>query len=691
MALLYAKTRQAASGSFSTDLVSSSGKDWDAAYWLSKGIYSTGRRPCFVNFRGDIYVAGAFSRVLVRPKVDRRMLPAGITPVRRKIAVAIGSGSGGSTATGVLAYVTLLHKEGDRVLAESDRSNIVDVGASTGLGWDWSNLPPSGTEEFRATHVRGYRSMDGADYRKAWESPLGISTFTENIRTQNLTVIGQAAGRNRVPPKGVHFMTDWGGRMFYARTAEHPYRLWWSAPGFPEYVDTENDYVDTWDRSAVTGIAKGRNELLVFAQRQAYLARQFGQETLNDFVLVKLDSKVGCVNHFGIVEIHNRLWFPAEDGIWIYDGGFQYLMRDFRPYWVTHYKANKVAFQAGFGYDDTNSKTYVFATGRDPAVDLGEKTGLTCGTIAFVGTYEGFEPSLGGQNPAPDWTLDVYGRRNSSALYNADGDVLIGSCDGKIRKHDDTDADDDADTLQKALIIRHGHDVYRQPGDDIESGKTLTDFWAYVESEFNAWTLYLMGGDESSWNQIRPDNTWGFWKRAVAASLTTYGQVVGVVAKTLRAIPKTVHHFIPPRVSGRGWTVEIRATSPLGMKYRGYGGSFEPGPAYQAPEAETQFVLQYQIDAGAWTPYATTIVVTPAQTLGVRVAVTGTIFPAAIRRVFNAGAPVDADPVNAAGNYVSGTLAYPGALGTYTGVVSYYNGPIGGSPLSTLNFAVQWT
>lgn len=595
MALLYTKTRRNASGSYSTDLVNSAGKDWDAAFWLGHGIYSSGRRPCFVNFRGDIYVAGSFSRVLVRHTTDRRMLPAGIAPMKGKLAVVNGALAGGSVATGVLAYVTLLHKEGDRVLAESDRSNVVDVGASTGTGWVWSNLPPTSAVEFRVTHIRGYRSMDGADYRKAWESPIGIPTYTENVLTQNLTVMGAAAGKNGVPPKGCHFMTDFGGRMFYARTAEHPYRMWWSSPGFPQYVDLEQDYVDTWDRSAITGIAKARNELLAFVFREAYKVRQFGQEDLNDFVLVKLDSAVGCVNHFGMIEVHNRLWFPAEDGIWIYDGGFKYLMRDFRRYWVTDYKANPLVFQTGFAYDDKKDKTYVFVTGRDPQVDLGEKTGLTlCGTIAYVGTYESFEPSMGGQNPEPDWTLDVKGRRDSAALYNLAGDVLIGSCDGQIRMHDPTDDDDDGDTLEKELIIRHGHDVYRQPGDDIESGKTLTDFWIYVQAEFNDWTLYLLGGDEDAWNQVRPDNLWRFWKRAVAASLKVYAATVGGITRSLQALPKTVHHFVPIKVSGRGWTVEVHGHRPVGMKYRGFGGSFEPGPAERPSELETGFTLNAQ-------------------------------------------------------------------------------------------------
>jgi hypothetical protein len=590
MALLYTKTRRSPSGAYTTDLVNSAGKDWDSQFWLGKGIFSTGRRPCFENYRGDIYVGGAFSRILVRHKQDRRMLPAGILPMATKLAIANGAGAGGDTGR-VLGFVTLLHKIGDTVLAESDWSNVVDVGMSTGQGWVWTNLPTASQVDYRVTHIRGYRSVDGSDYMKAWEAAIGIPSFTENVLTRNLTVPAPPAGRNGVPPRGVRLMVNFAGRMYYASTAEHPYRLWRSAAGFPQYVNVENDFVDTWDRSAITCVAKARNDLLCYVMREAYLARQFGQEELSDLVLLKMDNSVGCINHFGAVEIHNKLWFPSEDGVWLYDGSFKYLMRDLRPYWVADYKANPLAFQTGFGYDDRNEKTYVFATGRDPQQDLGEKTDFTIGSLAYVGTYDSYEPSMGGENPAPEWTLDAYARRNSAALYNKDGDVLIGSCDGIIREHDASNADDDNDALGKALLVRSGHQVYQRPGDDIESGKTLTRFWAYVQAEFNSWTLYLLGGDEDAWNRVRPDNVWGFWKKLFAASLKVYSQTIGTITKNMRALPKTVHVSIPEKVTGRGWVTEIRGHLPLGMKIRGWGGAFQAGPADRPPEVETAFTI----------------------------------------------------------------------------------------------------
>lgn len=592
MALIYTRTVVQSSGSFLTDLKSTSGKSWPSegtGGWIEQGITSSGRTPVFINFRGDLFCVGAFSRVVYRPKTERRFIPAGIKGPRIKIAVVEGGGAGGSVGR-ALAYVTLLHKVGDLELAESDRSNVVDIGTVAGGGFVWSNLPTI-DEDLRVTTIRGYRSMDGDDYRMAFEQPFGISGFTENVLTPDRTLTAPKRNDNDIPPVGLHFATDFGGRMFYAHTAEHPYRLWWSAAGNPQYVNPLKT-LDTWDRAAITCVAKARNALIVFTRFGAYLVRQFGRESLEDFILQKLDTGVGCINHHGAIEIHNRLWFPSEDGIWIYDSGFLYLMRDMRPYWVADYDANKGAFQSGFAYDDKSAKTYVFQTGRSPTTLLDGE--FVCGTIAYVGTYENYEPSIAGPNrrPSPDWTVDIYGRRNSSALFNRDREVLIGSCDGLIRKHDDTDPDDDGDTLVKELVIRHGANNFMQPGDDIESGKTINDFWCYVEAELNAWTLRLLGGDEHAWRQIVPENTWQFWKVDVPASLSTYSKTIGAVTKLLQASPKTVHYFgKPPKVSGRCLAVEVRVKSPVGVVYRGHGGSFEPGPAYRPPELETNFAL----------------------------------------------------------------------------------------------------
>ena len=567
-----------------------------------QGIYRTGRRPVFENFRGDLYLGGSYTRVMVRPAADRRWLKAGIAPPSEKLSVVPGSGSGGSSG-GCLAYITFLHKNGLRVLAESDPSNIVNVGDLTGQGRLWSSIQATGAD-LRVTHVRGYASMLGGPYRMAWESPYGLTTVEENVLSARLSLLGPGSGtgdfRNGLPPSNVHFIHPWAARMWYARNSEFPYRVWYSQPGQPQYVGPAS-FRDTMEREPITGLWRGRNELVVFCQDNSYMIRQFGTG-VDDFVMERLDSNVGCLTHHGIREIHNRLWFPARDGVWIYDGGFRYVMEDMRLLWEREYCNWQSSFESGFAAFDKLNKVYVFYTPRpqDSPVEWEAKSGLSPKTVAYVGYLGNFEPSMGGQESQPDWTLDFKAREDSSTLYGKDNEMYVASCDGEIRRQikaceldaydPDSDtltafgSDDDGDTIQKEVIIRHGHMLMFQPGDDVQQGKKLLQLWFHIESEAVGWTAYAIGGDEDAWRSVRPTNVRRFWK---------YDSLLSRETKTLNgydyvSCAKSVHFFLPEKVSGRGFTFETRASNVINFKYRGLGGMWGPGGvAFRPPFSET--------------------------------------------------------------------------------------------------------
>lgn len=577
------------------------------------GIYRTGLRPVFVNFRGDIYVGGIFSRPLVRHMSSAKWLPAGIKPPDQAVSVVPGAGAGGSSGD-CIAYITFLHKVGNRVLVESNPSNFVDVGTLSGQGRVWSNIQSTGAER-RVTHVRGYVSMNGADYRMAWEAPYGVTGVTENVSTTRLSLLGPNAFNNDIPPIGVKYIHPWAGRMWYASNNEFPYRLWYSRPGYPQYVG-KAFFLDMPERETITGMWRGRNELVVFALDNSYMVRQFGSGE-QDFVIERLDSNVGCLTHHGIQEVHNRIWFPARDGVWIYDGAFRYVMDDLRLKWERDYCLDPASFENGFAQYDKLHKVYMFF--QIPTIDTGAsptewepKTGISPRTVIWTGYIGEFEPSMGGQELQPDWSWDFRGREDSSAFYSKSNDLFVGSCDGEIRRQikpcelepalaayradpggfdpDDYGGEDDSDSVQKKLIIRHPHMLFGLGGDDVRSGKELEQAWSHTESEISSWTFYVLGGDEDAWNQIRPDNTpaGGMWKRSWGPSDKS-GE-----AKTIRGVDylftycaQSVHFMLPEKSVGRGFTFEIQATSPVLMKYRGVGGMWSPGIAHRPPSART--------------------------------------------------------------------------------------------------------
>jgi len=593
--------------------------------FAAQGAIYTGNRPCFVWFRGDLHVIGYYTRPVVRFMADAgQWRLSGIKSPQEKLSVAPGALAGGSAGE-CLAAITFLHKSGQKVLAESNFSNVVDVGALTGEGRSWSNIDKN-TAEDRVTHVRGYVSMNGNLFRMAWEAPFGISTITENTRTAALTFAGPNDFDHGITP-ATRFGHSFAGRMWYARSSQHPYRVWYSMAGEPQYVKPAS-FRDTWDKEPITAIWKGRNELLVFCQRASYMIRQFGQGA-DDFIMEKLDSDVGCVSHWGIQEIHNKVWFPSEDGIWIYDGGFRYLMKEVQPLWGGDWKTNKNDFLNGFSMHDRVNKIYMYATNRAAKPEY-EGLDIFPGTVTYCGYYGQFEPSMQGNQPNPEWTIDMKNRFDSSGFYNSDGELVIGSCDGVIRKQDELNADDDGDLLQKELVIRTGHQLFFDPGDDLEGGKQLNQLWAYIESEATAWRIYAKGGDEQAWQGMLPDNDFWFWTATVAAASS--GEIRRITPSRsgprtydLLYVPAGTHWFVPERVTGRGFTFEIRATAPVGLQYRGIGGLWSPGSTARGVAERTNITLSATINA-------TDLDLNPSLPCG--------YYPFTISAVYNYGSPL---------------------------------------------------
>jgi len=564
------------------------------SFFVDQGLVETGRRPCLVWFRGDLHVIGYYTRPVIRFRQDEGgWRISGIRPPSARLAVSVGAGTGGSDGL-CLAAIKFLHKAGSIVLAESNFGNVVNVGELGGAGRSWSGIDAASGES-RVTHVRGYVSVDGAEFRMAWEAPYGITAYVENVRTPQLTYATKGYDHGLVPE--TRFGAEWQGRMWYASAPKHPYRIWYSMAGNPQYV-APAAFRDTLGKEEITGIAKGRNELIVFCLRNSYMIRQFGSG-VNDFIMEKLDSDVGCISHFGILEIHNKLWFPSEDGVWLYDGGFRYLMREVQPLWRSDWNSNKEDFLAGFALHDRINKVYLWVT-RRPDREEFENTGLAPGTVAYVGYYGAFEPSMAGDQGHPEWSLDMKYRFDSAGFYDTDGNLVIGSCDGKIRKQDWTDGDDDDDLLRKELLIRSGHQLFFEPGDDRESGKQVTQLWFYVKSELTSWSLYVRGGDEEAWRSALPDNDLSFWKISVTDSRKEETRTIRRARsskQTLRFlyVPATVHHFVPEQCVGRGFTFETRAVAPIGLEYRGFGGVWLPGATARGVEQMTNLSASVEI------------------------------------------------------------------------------------------------
>jgi hypothetical protein len=260
------------------------------------------------------------------------------------------------------------------------------------------------------------------------------------------------------------------------------------------------------------------------------------------------------------VNIHDRLWFASQAGVYVYDGNFKYVTQDLRTFWKTDYSTNVPQYESCFAADDRPEYCYILSIPKDTY------------TLRWVAYYLPFEPSVGGGEGQPWWFFDRRTRVDKSLGLLTYGDrrfrLYNGSDDGYLRQEDvDSDSSDDSDTYQKAMTIQTKHYLMDEPGGDVEEGKELVRFWSYTESETSPWRVEIYGGDESAEN-VAQANVWG---EDVAASAKTAG--------TLSWVAQTVHVHIPSKTVGRGFTWKYTATAPVGLTWRGLGGYFTLGPA----------------------------------------------------------------------------------------------------------------
>lgn len=533
----------------------------------AQGITLTTRRPCIIRFKGEVFITGCFSRPLYYPVRDPLWVPVGIRPHDQTLTVA-ATGSG-SLVGQALCYITYQHRVGDVVLAESNPSNYVPVNLAGAAARQWGGLT-SATRERRVTHVAGYVSLNGAGFRRAFVMPYGATTYTEGTAEAALTIEGPY--KNYLPPMGAAFSCVFANRVWYANTSEYPWRIWFSEAGEGQYVDLAS-FRDTLDRDAISGIAPCQGVLIVFTLEKAYAIRFNG----TTFTIDRIDSSFGCICHFGCVEIHNKLWFPSQDGIAIYEGGgFRFVMKDMRPYWQADYLEHQQEFMNGFAVNNKTAKNYVFIIPREKRDEFED---WEPGHVAYIGNYLNFEPSMGGVNEQPDWSIDLAHRIQYAAFYGLDNRLYFGGEDGAVRVEDDLDGDDDGDTIQKELRIDHGLLLFQEPGDDVESGKKLEQLWVYTESELTDWRFAAMMGDEWAELQFEPDNikNAALFHRDATALTQVIPDPDGSGEMLADYIPETVHHLGVEGIAGRGITARVRAIAPVGLKYRGFGGMWGPG------------------------------------------------------------------------------------------------------------------
>lgn len=538
------------------------------------------RRFSGIEYRKRKYAVGKYSRGLAFYPEDVTGTSATLTEIGLTASgsapSAVTDGAGAITAT-VIYYIAPVHITGSVTLHEGNLSS----GSSPLVcsSNDTVVTVPGTAPDARTSHWRLYRSDSGALPRKVTDITIGTTTYNDNTATgalgatPPLNAAGDAvAGRRGVPPY-TRWIVKWHNRAWYGGDPNFPYRVWFSEIDEFESVGSSN-YVETRDGEPVTGMAPVGDELLIFCMQATYQVRGY---RASDFVVSKIHTSLGCISHFSICTFNDnqreKCIFASQRGPILYDQSFHDVFEDWATFWEQDYGRFHEAYEESVAIIDYEKFAYrlLIPVTRD-------WFGSTVRSWYYVGSYLRWHPSLIGGPPQMDWTIDMRGRLDSGIGYLADTSgrriVYTGSCDGYIRRENvDDDPDDDGDSFQKRLRIktRTESPPAGMPGDEKE-GATWLRVWIFLENEFNAVTNRLWSGNEKA----AEETSLGEQPTPHFTETIPAGASSGLVPRTLW--PQV------PKLGGGTLTLELTATSPKRVVFRGWGTDAAEGPLQRSAD-----------------------------------------------------------------------------------------------------------
>jgi hypothetical protein len=524
---------------------------------LPTGISGTGKRCCVLEYQGDIFTWGGFSRPMRYTKYGQ-LVQSGISAPLTAPTLTANTSATGVTGEAI-GYITFAHKHGGVVIHESNLSAPSDTVTLTDDGRNWAGLPTTSIDP-RVTHIRGYVSMDGALPRLAWERDLGATSLTEALTTAKLANRTPApsdsdgdfdSGARGLSPAG-HIACKWHDRAWVI----HPTlpQVNFSKIGEFESFD-EDSYLPTRDGEMPVALAPLDDELVVFYARGFYVISGF---TEDDFVMRKAYNSGGCLSHHGIANIDGVLLYPSQQGVYSYTTGSRprnLMARSRRAEWSTHYAANRAAYENSVATDDGDGNYVLMMT-------------LTSSpkTWCWVGNYRAMTEE---GRLEPYWSVDIQAREQKFVTrLNTDGygtKLAYYSCDdGKTRTEDDTDDDDDGDSYAKKLTIRTGHFILGDQSGSLMHARNWKQLEAYVVNPNDAVNISIWTGDDDAPSSASPTT------RTIAAiSDTDY--------------VKQSSSLVPIHKSGIGLTIQYEVTSPTEFEYRGQGLYVDTGAPNNRP------------------------------------------------------------------------------------------------------------
>lgn len=519
---------------------------------IPSGIVKKAYRPVFVKYRRRTIIVGKYAPGLVWDDEFKVFYKLGIQ--KPPVAPTVATNGVGITAS-VIIYFSWVHKIGATVIHQG---NLSSGSAITLTNQGVRTTVPSSAPDQRTTHWRLWAVVDGALPRKVADIAIGTTTYDWNgpvsaIVNNETPPVNSDGSLNTdargVPPTNCRIAAVFHNRVVY-QDIDNPQRSWISLLDEPESVGPTS-YRDTKDREAVTGYGVWGDQLLIFGPTCCYDLQGYAD---TDMVMNKIDHRVGCISPYSIVYCSDRaLRVAAQDGVYRYRGRFEYEFQKRRKEWIAAYTADKSNFENCVARDSIRNHVYELLLPKSSA-------------FYYCGQYRVLDG-----NGSPAWIDKRRNRRDYAlaVMINSTTDQFLedftGSCDGHIRQENvDSDSDDDDDTYQKKATIRPGHlwiGSGDQSGGHVHGGK-VDDITLFIRSENQGYTLSAYAGSDRARDAISP--TWGPYTFSSLAQ-------AGAVEETSKLIK-------PAKLAGKGVTLELTVTAPVGFEYRGVAINHGAGP-----------------------------------------------------------------------------------------------------------------
>lgn len=526
---------------------------------LPPGVSTIGRRPRMFDYRGSIYVAGMFTRIL-KADQDGRVSVAGLRdPTNPPTMGASGTGLTGTYR----CYLQFLQRDvNGNLLQESNLSPGTDVTLAN-QGRAWSNLPLT-SPDHHATHLAGFVSPAGGLPFRAWERPLGLTTsLTEAIPDAYLQL-----NETAVANTDGEFDPDALGVLDYALDAKvyHDCAVY-IVPGkkgvfvsrlFKPWAvsrDVDASFYPTQHGEQPTGLVLDGGFLYVLCRNAAYVLEGYGPEDMK--IQGAWSGEFGCISPASAMNGRIPMWASDQGVCGLVGGEPRNLMaQSQRETWITQYETLAPYYDdCEAGTDGRGHYLLLVPLPTEP------KTRIYCGNMRAM-------LELGSGEPW--WTRDIQTRENSCVGYVKIGSQVVprfalGGADGWIRGEDDTDENDDDDVAcatyagGKQLDVRFRHHFPAgQAGDD--EGNAFQSHTVLASHPNTDGTLQCWPGDENAADESDP------LEKDI------------IRRRDSRNRHRTSQEITTPENSGKGETVGLVFDSPRAVKIRGIVyGDVTPG------------------------------------------------------------------------------------------------------------------